>query len=292
VSWWSSPFGDRMVAAMDRPAPLLVQTTISLEIEESAQESPLSSLLCSRQPPHHSKVMSVPSASNARSAKNGGSSSRGYDTLLSIVDKALTSSREKIARDAPHIIKESYGDLTSLFTSSDDSDGISRLVDLLLGKLDSVHDRFGSEKSPSTSLTQLEELLQQQNILEVLQKVESAIDEVENAERKFNEADAADKNSAKEAIKLAKTSRMSPSGKKRRVLPAESIGYQAYRLKLEYQQSLAQELKEVEEENEKLESELQSGWTMWEKNVEGVRSALSVMDTLGEGNDDDELAQD
>lgn len=221
--------------------------------------------------------MSVPSA-NARNAKNG---SRGYDTLLSIVDKALTSSREKIARDAPHIIKESYGDLTSLFTSSDDSDGISRLVDLLLGKLDSVHDRFGSERSPSTSLTQLEELLQQQNILEVLQKVESAVDEVENAERKFNEADAADKHLAKEAIKLAKTSRMSPSGKKRRVLPAESIGYQAYRLKLEYQQSLARELKEVEEENEKLESELQSGWTMWGENAEGVRSALNVMETLG-----------
>lgn len=230
------------------------------------------------------------SSSNARVVKNGGSNR--YDILLSIVDKALTSSREKIASDAPKIVKESYGDLTSLFTSSDDSDGVSRLVDLLLGKLDSVHDRFGSEKSHATSLTQLEELLQQQSIFEVLQKIESAIDEVENYERQFNEAEAADKNSAKEAIKLAKTSRMSPSGKKRRVLPAESIGYQAYRLKLEYQQSLARELQEVEADNMNLEKELQSGWKMWEKNVEEVKSALNVMDTLGERDDTGEHAQD
>lgn len=234
--------------------------------------------------------MSAPSANAQRGARGGGS--RGYETLLSIVDKALTSSREKVARDASHIIKESYGDLTSLFTSSDDSDGVSRLVDLLLGKLDSVHDRFGSERSTSTSLTQLEELLQQQNITEVLQKIEAAVDEVENAERQFIEVDMADKNSAKEAIKLAKTSRMSPSGKKRRVLPAESIGYQAYRLKLEYQQSLERELKEVGAENEKLENELQSGWTMWEKNLEGVKSALNVMDTLVGGGDDGEIAAD
>ncbi len=234
--------------------------------------------------------MSAPSA-NARGIKNGGRS-KGYDTVLSIIDKALTSSREKISQDAPNIIKECYGDLTSLFTSSDDSDGVSSLVDLLLGKLDSVHDRFGSEKSTSTSLTQLEELLQQQNILEVLQKIESAIDEVENTERQFYEADAADKNSAKEAIKLAKMSRVSPSGKKRRIMPAESIGYQAYRMKLEYQQSLARELKEVEAENEELENELQSAWTMWEKNVEGVKSAINVMDTLGGGDDDGEIARD
>ena len=234
--------------------------------------------------------MSAPSANAQRGARGGGS--RGYETLLSIVDKALTSSREKVARDASHIIKESYGDLTSLFTSSDDSDGVSRLVDLLLGKLDSVHDRFGSERSTSTSLTQLEKLLQQQNIMEVLQKIEAAVDEVENAERQFIEVDMADKNSAKEAIKLAKTSRMSPSGKKRRVLPAESIEYQAYRLKLEYQQSLERELKEVDAENEKLENELQSGWTMWEKNLEGVKSALNVMDTLVGGGDDGEIAAD
>jgi hypothetical protein len=85
---------------------------------------------------------------------------------------------------------------------------------------------------------------------------------------------------------------MSPSGKKRRVLPAESIGYQAYRLKLEYQQSLERELKEVGAENEKLENELQSGWTMWEKNLEGVKSALNVMDTLVGGGDDGEIAAD
>ncbi len=208
-----------------------------------------------------------------------------YDRLLSILAKCLAQSREKIASDAPQTIKDSYGDMTSLFTSAEDSDGVTSLVDLLLGKLDSVHDRFNSEKVSSSSMTRLEQLLQQQNILEVLQKIEKSIEEVETSEREFNEAEEADKNSAKEAIKLAKTSRISPSGKKRRVLPAESIGYHAYKLKLEYQQSLAKELGDIEKENEQLEEELKTKWGDWQKNVEGVKSALDTLDKLGEEGD-------
>ena len=214
-----------------------------------------------------------------------------YNRLLSILAKSLTQSREKVASDASQTIKESYGDMTSLFTSSEDSDGVSSLVDLLLGKLDSVHDRFNSEKIPGTSLTQLETLLQQQNIYEILQKMEHAIDEVETEEREFNEAEEADKNSARDAIKLAKSSRISPSGgKKRRVMPAESIGYHAHKLKLEYQQSLLQELENIEKENDMLEEELKSKWEGWQNNVEGVKDALDTLDTLGNNNGADNAA--
>ena len=224
------------------------------------------------------------------SASSSDQSTTLYDRLLSIVAKSLAQSREKIASEAPQTIKESYGEMTSLFTSSEDSDGVSSLVDLLLGKLDSVHDRFNSEKLPSgsstsssSSLTQLEKLLQQQNIFEVLQKIEMAISSVETEERQFAEAEEADKNSAKDAIKAAKSTRFSPSGKKRRVLPAESIGYHAHKLKSEYQQCLAKELEEVERENQKLEGDLKSKWVEWQESVGGIKAALGALDEVGGG---------
>lgn len=177
--------------------------------------------------------------------------------------------------------------MTSLFTSSEDSDGVSSLVDLLLGKLDSVHDRFNSEKSSglTSSLTRLEKLLQQQNIFQILQKIEVAIDEVERNEQEFNEAEEADRSSARDAVKLAKSTRLSPSGKKRRVLPAESIGYHAHKLKVEYQQSLMKDLGDVEKENGTLEQELKDKWEEWQRNVEGVKGAVDTLDELGEGAD-------
>lgn len=210
-----------------------------------------------------------------------------YNRLLFILDKALTQSREKIANGAPQAIKDSYGDMTSLFTSSEDSDGVSSLVDLFLGKLDRVHDRFNIEKSSTTSSTststRLEKLLQQQHIFELLQKVERATEEVERNEAEFNKAEEADKNSAKEAVKTAKSTMISPSGKKRRVLPAESIGYHAHKLKVEYHQSLAKKLEDIEKENGKLEEDLNKKWGEWQNNVEGVKGALDTLDTLGGG---------
>lgn len=207
-----------------------------------------------------------------------------YNVLLSILSKSLIQSRERIASDAPQTIKESYGDMTSLFTSSEDSDGVSSLVDLLLGKLDSVHDRFNSEKLSSTSKTRLEKILKEQNIYHLLSRIESAIEEVEQEERAFTEADTADRESAREAIKLAKSTRLSPTtGKKRRVLPAESIGYHAHKMKLEYQASLTKELEEVERENEELEAELKNKWGEWQSGVEGIKSALGALNDMGNG---------
>ena len=100
------------------------------------------------------------------------------------------------------------------------------------------------------------------------------------------EVDAADMESARDAIRSARSSRASPtSGKRRRVLPHESIGMRAYGMKLEYQQSLEAELKEIEGENARLERELEDGWGEWRGIVEEVKAALEVMEKLGEGND-------
>jgi hypothetical protein len=82
--------------------------------------------------------------------------------------------------------------MTSLFTSSDDGDGVTRLVDILLGKLDGAHDKLGPDLRKSTSIssttsssssTQFEKLLHRQVIQQILQSIEDAIDAVEADER-------------------------------------------------------------------------------------------------------------
>ena len=73
-------------------------------------------------------------------------------------------------------------------------------------------------------------------------------------------------------------------------MPAESIGYHAHKLKLEYQQSLLQELENIEKENDMLEEELKSKWEGWQNNVEGVKDALDTLDTLGNNNGADNAA--
>ena len=215
-----------------------------------------------------------------------------YDRLLSILSKSLSRSRDEIASDAPRSIEECYGEMTSLFTSSDDGDGVTRLVDILLGKLDGAHDRLGPDlrrsssasTTSSTSTTQIEALLERRDIRRSLRRIEDAIAGIEADERDFEEADAADRDSAKDAIRAARSSRASPtSGKRRRILPHESIGMRAYGMKLEYQRSLESELGEIEGENRSLERELEDGWGEWRGVVEEVKAALDVMEKSGGG---------
>ena len=220
------------------------------------------------------------------------------DTHEDILSKSLTRSRDYVASDAPHTIEECYGEMTSLFTSSDDGDGVTRLVDILLGKLDGAHDKLGPDLRKSTSIsstassssslsTQFEKLLHRQDIQQILQRIEDAIDAVEADELDFDETEAADRDSAKDAIKAARMSRTSPnSGKRKRVQPADSLRIRAYAMKSEYQQSLAEELEEIEREKAQMEKELQEGWEEWGKVVEEVQLALDVMEKLGEGGDD------
>lgn len=210
-----------------------------------------------------------------------------YNRLLSILTKALTQSREKVASEASQTIKESYGDMTSLFTSAEDSDGVSSLVDLLLGKLDVVHDRFNSEKTATSStssekMTQLDKILHDQHIQEILTKLEVAISTVEAEEEAFKTAEETDKKLTKDAIKLAKVSTRitSPTTNKRtKISPGESIGYTAYQMKLDYQNTLLKELDSIEKENELLEGELKNMWVEWQDNVEKVKGSLVTLDS-------------
>jgi len=223
--------------------------------------------------------------------KNAGHPSRSpaAHCLVNIITKSFAKSIQKVAGEAPRTIQDAYGDMTSLFTSSEDDDGVSSLVDLLLGKLDSMNYRLLNEKVGSSSdgssslppsMTRLQKILEQQNIFQLLEKLESAANQVKREEQDFNDTEVYDKTSAREAIKLAKCTKMSPSSqKKRRVLPAESIGYHSRKLKLEYQQSLLQKLTDVEHENKALEEQLKNNLVEWKLNVEGVKTALETMET-------------
>mmetsp|Transcript_33414 Transcript_33414/g.56806 ORF Transcript_33414/g.56806 Transcript_33414/m.56806 type:complete len:254 (-) Transcript_33414:175-936(-) len=221
------------------------------------------------------------------------SHSNYYERLLSILSKSLEQSREKIASDAPSTIRQAYGELTSLFSQNDngdnDNDGVSSLVDLLLGKLDSVHYRFASTQNPSSSSSTtaagrksspLEELLQTQQIPQILAKLEMAISNVNQQIQLEEDEERKDQSSAREAIQRAKCTSVK-NGKKRRVLPAESIGYHAFQLKKKYKEDLERELGEIQKENDVLEEALKEKWQEWNEGVQEVKNAVEKMDNLG-----------
>mmetsp|Transcript_25889 Transcript_25889/g.33124 ORF Transcript_25889/g.33124 Transcript_25889/m.33124 type:complete len:249 (-) Transcript_25889:122-868(-) len=208
--------------------------------------------------------------------------SQRYTKLLSVLTKSLQQSRDKVESEAAHLIKEIYGDMTSLFTTGEDDDGVTQLVDLLLGKLDTVHDRFNVEKSSSSSnMTKLESILEEQQIQQLLQRVESAIERVEMDEQNFQQDEAADKQSAEEAVKQAHTLRVdSVAGKLRKMTADQFAGYHSHKKKEEYLESLQKELGEVTKENDEMEAALVEKWEEWQQNLGDVKGALGVLQQL------------
>lgn len=218
--------------------------------------------------------------------------SQRYTKLLSVLTKSLQQSRDKVESIAPQLIKEIYGDMTSLFTTGDEDNdneetdgGVTQLVDLLLGKLDTVHDRFTVDKSStdnSSSMTKLESILEQRQIQSLVQRVEIAIDHVERDERNFEQAEAADKQSAEEALRKAQTLRVNTTtGKLRKVNADEFVGYHSNKKKEEYLQVLQKELEEATRENEEMEGMLKERWGEWEKNLGEVKGVLGLLTQLG-----------
>ena len=215
--------------------------------------------------------------------------SQRYTKLLSVLTKSLQQSRDKVESEAAHLIKEIYGDMTSLFTTGEDDDGVTQLVDLLLGKLDTVHDRFNVEKSSSSSnMTKLESILEEQQIQQLLQRVETAIERVEMDEQNFQQDEAADKQSAEEAVKQAHTLRVdSVAGKLRKMTADQFAGYHSHKKKEEYLESLQNELGEVTKENDEMEAALVEKWEEWQKNLGDVKGALGVLQQLGSAEEEE-----
>lgn len=225
-----------------------------------------------------------PSDNNA--TEDSSSSSQRYNRLLSILNKSFSQSRTKIEVDGPALIKEVYGDMTSLFggdndsdNNNDDDDGVTQLVNLLLGKLDTVHDRFKDETT--TSVNNMEKLLSQHHIQPLLSRVEHAIDMVEKADEEFNRLEEADKKSALAAVESARTGGSNAQ---------KFTEYYTYQLKQEYLNMLQGELDTVTSDNEKMDNELQEKWGEWMENLREVKNALALLTQLGSsvGNDEDE----
>ena len=224
--------------------------------------------------------------SSAIGNTSSGTSQR-YTKLLSILTKSLQQSREKIESEAPQLINDIYGDMTSLFTTGN-GNGVNQLVELLLGKLDTVHDRFNVDKSSSSNVTKLETLLEEQQILQLLQRVESAIEKVETDEKNFEQMEAADKKSAEEAVKKAQTLRVDNVAGKLRKISADSFaGYHSHKMKEAYLDSLQKELEEVNKENEEKVAALKEKWEEWQSNLGGVKDALELLQQLGNVEEDE-----
>eukprot|EP00986_Skeletonema_menzelii_P009234 scaffold4151_cov137-Skeletonema_menzelii.AAC.6 len=225
---------------------------------------------------------------------NSNSSSQRYTKLLSVLTKSLQQSRDKVESTGPHLIKEIYGDMTSLFTTGEENDdGVTQLVDLLLGKLDTVHDRFNIDKSSSNNQTKLESILEQYQIQQLVQRVELAIEQVERDEKNFEQEEAADKQSAEEAVRKAQTLRVnSVTGKLRKVNADEFVGYHSNKKKEEYLDMLQKELEEVTRENEEMEGALKETWEEWQKNLVDVKGALGLLQQLGSVGEEEEGPRD
>lgn len=227
------------------------------------------------------------------STSTSDSNSQRYARLQSILTKSLQQSRDKVESEAAQLIKEIYGDMTSLFTTGDDNDGVTQLVNLLLGKLDTVHDRFNVDKSSddddNKSRTKLESLLEQHHILPLLQRVESAIERVETDESTFQQMEDADKQSAWDALKQAQSYKVdNVTGKKRKINPDIFAGYHSNKMKEEYLDSLKEELEGVTKENDEMDGALKEKWEEWQKNLGDVKGALEVLQQLGSVEEEDE----
>lgn len=209
-----------------------------------------------------------------------------YQLLLSVIEKSFTQSHQSIANDAHSTIVNSYGDLTSLFASDNDDNGIETLTTLLMGTLERIHDSFMSTATSESSSSLLRKLLQEQNILELLQKVETCIDAVDKDDEDWEKKEKWDAQSAKEAVDTARlpvtftNQNGSNIGKRKLVLPAELLGYHAYQLKLQHHQKLLKEISEVRESNEKLQQDLADKWEEWNGEVERVKDIVNVLDKL------------
>ncbi|EED91359.1 predicted protein [Thalassiosira pseudonana CCMP1335] len=217
-----------------------------------------------------------------------------YNRLLSVLQKSLSASRERIESDASTTILQSYGDLTAYFSQEgeDDNNGVDKLVEVLLTKLDKVHERFQAENAKGKDVPPLELLLKEKQIMQLLGNVESSIAFVEKEEAEFKAADEQDKQSARTAVNMAKVTKVgiSPKSgkeKKRRLLPGEYIGYHAYQMKLDHKALLEKELLELEKENDVMEGELRREWEGWNEGVKNLEGVLGVFGKLGEGNGKD-----
>ena len=228
-----------------------------------------------------------PDPPSSDAANDNSNSNQRYTRLLSVLNKSLQQSRSKVESEAPELIKEVYGDMTSLFTTTattgEDNDGVTQLVNLLLGKLDTVHDRFKDETTASSSSNNnkspLDKLLSQHQIQPLLQRVESAISKVEKADEAFQQNEEADKKSAELAIQTARCSGVDAH---------KFTEYYTYQLKQEYLTTLQKELEEVTTENDKMDVELKEKWEEWMENLGEVKGALELLTQLGRVEDEEE----
>lgn len=182
---------------------------------------------------------------------NGGrSDSIRYQRLLSVLEKALQTSRQKF--DAEAAIREVYGDDAAIF-GDDDNNGMLRSV--LDSMLESVHDKVS---------TQMKTFLQEKDVEKQLSLLDAIIFKLEQQDADREKAESRDKHSARQALEDAKL----PKG----LSPIDMINRKACEKLQQEKEDVLAELAAIEEEIEGLEAERQDRTTTMQRTLQTVQA--------------------
>ena len=157
-------------------------------------------------------------------------SSVRYGKLLKVLNTALLESRRKF--NTEEAIKECYGDDASMFDDSGDgSGGQSVLASAIDAMVDQVNEKVRNG---------IVGYLEQEGIEKKLASVETIINRLDANDDEQKQADAADRQSARDALASVRLPKD--------VLPAELMRYQSYKLMENERNALLEEIAKVEEE--------------------------------------------
>ena len=157
-------------------------------------------------------------------------SSVRYGKLLKVLNTALLESRRKF--NTEEAIKECYGDDASMFDDSGDgSGGQSVLASAIDAMVDQVNEKVRNS---------IVGYLEQEGIEKKLASVETIINRLDANDDEQKQADAADRQSARDALASVRLPKD--------VLPAELMRYQSYKLMENERNALLEEIAKVEEE--------------------------------------------
>ena len=185
-------------------------------------------------------------------SSQAGLSSVRYDKLLKVLNTALVESRRKF--NTEDAIKECYGDDASMF-DDDAGGGQSVLATAIDAMVDQVND---------TVKRNIVTYLEQEGIQEKLANIEAIINRLDANDEKQRQADAEDRQSARDALASVRLPKD--------VLPSELIRYQSYKLMEKERDALLEEIAKVEEETNGLNERIASNEDVVNRGVQSMRA--------------------
>jgi len=185
-------------------------------------------------------------------SSQAGLSSVRYDKLLKVLNTALMESRRKF--NTEDAIKECHGDDASMF-DDDAGGGQSVLATAIDAMVDQVNDTVKSN---------IVTYLEQEGIQEKVENIEAIINRLDANDEKQRQADAEDRQSARDALASVRLPKD--------VLPSELIRYRSYKLMEKERDALLEEIAKVEEETNGLNERIASNEDVVNRGVQSMRA--------------------